>query len=101
LTFWPSSVTSRTPSAASPRISVTMSPGRRDFSGPRSDGTMQNVQVLSQPMEIDTQAWCRTSRRAGSAEGNISVCSRISITGSSAESACARRRGRLPMLWVP
>ena len=32
-----------------------MSPGRRSASLPRSDGTMQNVQVLLQPTEIDTQ----------------------------------------------
>ena len=62
---------------------------------------MQNAQVLSQPMEIDTQAWWRTSRIDGSAEGNIWVCSRISTTGSAAESACARSSGRRPMLWVP
>ena len=49
LTFCPSRVTSLTPSATSARISARMSPGRRSFSLPRSDGTMQNVQVLLQP----------------------------------------------------
>jgi hypothetical protein len=29
---------------------------RRDFSAPRNDGTMQKVQVLSQPIEMDTHA---------------------------------------------
>ena len=45
-----------TPSAASAWISSRMSPGRRSFSLPRSDGTMQKVQVLLHPTETDTQA---------------------------------------------
>ena len=49
LTFCPSSVTSLTPSATSASISARISPGRRSFSLPRSDGTMQKVQVLLQP----------------------------------------------------
>ena len=49
LTFWPSRVISRTPSATSASTSARMSPGRRSFSVPRSDGTMQNVQVLLHP----------------------------------------------------
>ena len=36
--------------------SARISPGRRSFSLPRSAGTMQNVQVLLQPTEIDTHA---------------------------------------------
>ena len=55
-TFWPSSVTSMTPWSTSWPISSRMSPGRRSRSVPRSDGTMQKVQVLLQPTEIDTQA---------------------------------------------
>jgi hypothetical protein len=55
LTFCPSSVTSSTPSAASAATSASTSPGRRSRSVPRSAGTMQNVQVLLQPTEIDTQ----------------------------------------------
>ena len=55
LTFWPSSVTSSTPSAASAATSASTSPGRRSRSVPRNEGTMQNVQVLLQPTEIDTQ----------------------------------------------
>ena len=38
LTFWPSSVISRTPAAASCVTSATMSPGRRLCSRPRTDG---------------------------------------------------------------
>jgi hypothetical protein len=55
LTFWPSRVTSSTPSATSARTSASTSPERRSFSLPRSAGTMQNVQLLLQPTEIDTQ----------------------------------------------
>jgi hypothetical protein len=55
LTFWPSSVTSSTPSFTSAWTSASTSPGRRSFSLPRNDGTMQKVQVLLQPTEIDTQ----------------------------------------------
>ena len=40
-TFWPSSVTSRTPVSASCVTSATISPGRRLTSRPRTDGTMQ------------------------------------------------------------
>jgi hypothetical protein len=46
---------------------------------PRSAGTMQNVQVLLQPTEIDTQAECAESRFAGNAEGKTSSDSAISI----------------------
>ena len=38
------------------RTSARMSPGRRSFSLPRSAGTMQKVQVLLQPTEMETQA---------------------------------------------
>src|SRR6478609_5237581 len=63
LTFWPSRVTSVTPSSTSARISARISPGRRSFSLPRRLGTMQNVQVLLQPTETDTQAAYADSRR--------------------------------------
>lgn len=56
LTFWPSRVISETPSATSASISARMSPGRRSSSLPRRAGTMQKVQVLLQPTEIETQA---------------------------------------------
>ena len=85
LTFCPSRVTSLTPSATSASISARMSPGRRSFSLPRSDGTMQNVQVLLQPTEIDTQAAYADSRLVGSVEGNTSSDSRISTCASSCD----------------
>jgi hypothetical protein len=46
-----------------------MSPMRRLISGPRTIGTMQNVHELSHPTWMVTQALCRWSRRAGSADG--------------------------------
>jgi hypothetical protein len=55
LTFCPSRVTSTTPWSTRACTSARISPGRRSFSVPRSDGTMQNVQVLLQPTLIDTQ----------------------------------------------
>ena len=65
LTFWPSSVTSRTPSAARRVTSATISPGRRLCSRPRTAGTMQYEQTELQPIEICTHAWKARSRRAG------------------------------------
>ena len=96
LTFWPSSVTSTTPSRASSSTSWTMSPIRRLTSRPRTDGTMQNAHELSQPIWIVTQAAWSTSRRAGSADGYSSCSSRISTSGpssrarASSSGACAR-----------
>src|SRR3954453_16782653 len=65
LTFWPSSVTSRTPSAASSSISATSSSSGRLTSRPRVDGTMQNEQRMLQPAEICTQPWNSRVRLAG------------------------------------
>ncbi len=56
LTFWPRSVTSVTPRRASSRTSDTMSSSGRLTSGPRTAGTMQNAQELSQPVWMFTQA---------------------------------------------
>jgi hypothetical protein len=56
LTFWPSSVISRTPAAASCVTSATMSPGRRLCSRPATDGTMQYEQVELQPIDTCTHA---------------------------------------------
>ena len=56
LTFWPSSVTSLTPSAASRVTSATISPGRRLCSRPRTAGTMQYAHFELQPIETCTQA---------------------------------------------
>ena len=94
-TFWPSSVISETPSAASVSTSCTMSPMRRLTSRPRTDGTMQNAHELSQPIWIVTHAEWSTSRRAGNADGYASCSSRISTIGPSSSRACeelGRRR---------
>ncbi len=78
-----------------------MSPGRRSFSLPRSAGTMQNVQVLLQPTEIETQAAYADSRLVGSVDGKTSSDSRISTWASSLTRARSSRAGSEPMLWVP
>ena len=62
---------------------------------------MQNVQVLLQPTEIDTQAAYADSRLVGSVEGNTSSDSRISTCASSATRARSSSTGSEPMLWVP
>ena len=97
LTFWPSSVISRTPSAASCSTSWTMSPIRRLTSAPRTIGTMQKVHELSQPIWMVTHAECALSRRAGSADGYASCSSRISTTGPSsrARSSSVARVGQV------
>src|SRR3954468_18099803 len=64
-TFWPSSVTSRTPSAASPRTSATSSSSGRETSRPRVEGTMQYEQRQLQPTEICTHAWNSRVRLPG------------------------------------
>ena len=76
-------------------------PGRRSFSVPRSDGTMQNVQVLLQPTEIETQAAYAESRRVGSVDGKTSSDSRISTCASSLWRARSSSTGSEPMLCVP
>ena len=50
----------------------------RSFSIPRNWGTMQNVQVLLQPTETDTQAENAESRLTGKVEGKCSNDSFIS-----------------------
>ena len=90
-----------TPSATSASISARISPGRRSFSLPRSAGTMQNVQVLLQPTEMDTHAAYADSRLVGSVEGKTDSDSRISTCASSITRARSRRTGSEPMLWVP
>ena len=101
LTFWPSRVTSDTPSATSASISARISPGRRSFSLPRSAGTMQNVQVLLHPTETDTHAAYADCRLVGSVEGKTSSDSRISTCASSCTRARSSSTGSEPMLWVP
>ena len=68
---------------------------------PRSAGTMQNVQVLLHPTEIDTQAAYADSRLVGRVDGNTSSDSRISTCASSATRARSSSTGSEPMLWVP
>jgi ribosomal protein L34E len=66
LTFCPSSVISRTPSATSRSASARSSPAGRDTSRPRVDGTMQYEQAELQPTEICIHAWnCGHACRAG------------------------------------
>ena len=62
---------------------------------------MQNVQVLLQPTEIDTQPAKAESRRVGSVDGKVSSDSRISTSARLLWRARSSRAGRLPMLWVP
>lgn len=62
---------------------------------------MQNVQVLLQPTEIETQAAYADSRRVGSVEGKASSDSAISICASSCTRARSSSTGSLPMLCVP
>ena len=90
-----------TPSATSASTSARISPGRRSFSLPRSAGTMQNVQVLLHPTEIDTQAAYADSRLVGSVEGKTDSDSRISTCASSWTRARSSSTGSDPMLWVP
>ena len=90
-----------TPSATSASISARISPGRRSFSLPRSAGTMQNVQVLLHPTEIETHAAYAESRFVGSVEGKTDSDSRISTCASCWERARSSRAGREPMLCVP
>src|SRR6188508_1931194 len=78
-----------------------MSPGRRSVSRPRSEGTMQKVQVLLQPTLIETQAAYGESRRVGRLDGKVSNASLISTCASCRTRARSRSTGNEPMLWVP
>jgi hypothetical protein len=58
-----------------------MSPGRREISTPRTDGTMQKVHVLLQPTWTVTHAeWC-SSRLTGREEGIACNSSTTSVIG--------------------
>ncbi len=77
----------------------------REISTPRTDGTMQNAQLLSQPIWIVTHALYDVSRTAGSADGNrawssSTAASRISMTGPSRSASCNSSAARCT-LWVP
>ena len=90
-----------TPSATSASTSARISPGRRSFSLPRSAGTMQKVQVLLHPTEMETQAAYAESRLVGNVEGKTESDSRISTCASCWDRARSSRAGREPMLCVP
>src|SRR4051812_48786407 len=62
---------------------------------------MQNVQVLLQPTETDTQPEYGESRLAGSDDGKTSSCSKISSCASSLCLARSSSVGSDPTLWVP
>ncbi len=62
---------------------------------------MQNVQVLLQPTDTDTQAAYADSRFVGSVDGKTSSDSRISTCASSSTRARSSSTGSDPMLWVP
>ena len=64
-TFCPSSVSSRTPSAASLSASATSSSGSRLTSLPRVEGTMQYAQTRLHPCEICSHPWNSRSLRLG------------------------------------
>jgi hypothetical protein len=89
-TFWPRRVTSTTPLAASPCTSASTSPTARERCAPRTNGTMQNVHELSQPVAIETHARNASSRAAGKALGKVSVYSRTSICGPSVRERSSR-----------
>ena len=98
LTFWPNNVISLTPCSASARTSRRISSLGRSFSRPRSCGTIQKVQVLLHPTEIDTQAENAEWRRAGKVEGKCSSPSRISSCASSSIRARSKSVGSEPTL---
>ena len=63
------------PAAARPSTSVTIWPNGRLISGPRTAGTMQKAQLLSQPIWMVTQAaqaWL-AAHRQGRREGVLAV----------------------------
>ena len=62
---------------------------------------MQNVQVLSQPTEMDTQAEKAESRRLGRSDGKLASASRISTWAALLCRARSSSTGRLARLWVP
>ena len=88
------------PLADSCSTSPTISSTGRLISRPRTDGTMQKAQLLSQPTWMVTHAAYPVSRRTGNADGNASDSARISISGPSSR---ARRNSSAAFLtlWVP
>ena len=83
-----------------------MSSNGRLISLPRTAGTMQKAQLLSQPIWIVTHPAQGTSRRTGRAEGKASwssatVSSRISTIEWPASRASWSRSAARCTLWVP
>ena len=82
-----------------------MSANGREISTPRTAGTMQKAQLLSQPIWIVTQALNDVSRIAGRADGNLAwssstASSKISVTGPRRRAASSSSAARWT-LWVP
>ena len=80
-----------------------MSSNGRLISSPRTAGTMQNAQLLSQPIWIVTQALYDVVRRAGSADGNIAwssttAASRISVIGPVRRASCEQLGGAVDVV---
>ena len=62
---------------------------------------MQNVQVLLQPTEMETQPEAIASRRLGSVDGKVLSDSSISTCASALWRARSNSTGKTSMLWVP
>ena len=62
---------------------------------------MQNVHVLLQPTEMDTQPEAIASRRLGSVDGKVLSDSSISTCASALWRARSSSTGSTSMLWVP
>ena len=89
------------PAATTERISASTSVSGLSRSRPRTDGTMQNVQVLLQPMEIDTQAEARWPRTAGRSLGKPVSSRVILICGFLVARALSSSCGSASMVCVP
>ena len=84
--------TSTVPAPARPSTSATIWPKGRLISGPRTAGTMQKAQLLSQPIWMVTQAAQAWSRRTGRAEGKASSPSETACQDLQDGPAGRRRR---------
>ena len=94
-------MTSTTPSRASPCTSARMSPIARERCGPRTSGTMQNVQALSQPGgDRDPGAERVVARGRQGAREQLRVLGARPSAGPSS-SARRSRSSRCGSAWVP
>ena len=100
-TFWPRRVISITPCSTSALASANTSSADRSFSRPRSCGTMQKVQVLLQPTEIETHALNALKRFDGRVDGKCSKASLISTCACFSTLARSSKIGSEPTLCVP